>query len=68
MADYPDHDYPDPDFDFLTPELLRHCVDTDGMDDFGRDADDSDRDHKRIMKISELRVLKVKLLDFLNSC
>ena len=117
--DFTDPDFPDMDFHFVTPGLLRHCVDTHGKDDFDRDADfdsyfrrnptffcktkrpdavssqafsestttksvalksqsspkpqqncdhDSDRDHKRIMKISELRVLKVKLLDFLNSC
>ena len=39
MADYPDPDFPDPNFDFLTPELLRHCVDVRGMDDFDHDAD-----------------------------
>ena len=38
-SDFPDPDFPDPDYPFYTPALHRHCVDTNGRDDFDCDAD-----------------------------
>ena len=37
--DFPDPDFPDLNFPFLTQALHRHCVDTNGRDDFDCDAD-----------------------------
>ena len=37
--DFPDPGFPDLNFPFLTQALHRHCVDTNGRDDFDCDAD-----------------------------
>ena len=39
VPDFPDPDFPNLNFPFLTQALHRHCVDTNGRDDFDCDAD-----------------------------